>query len=54
VFAEVLASSAERPKTGTSRITAKRMLGLYRSATREQGRNFARTNNEEQQAEKAE
>ena len=33
VFAEFLASSAERPKTKNTRITAAKMYGLYGSAT---------------------
>jgi hypothetical protein len=47
VFAEFLATSAERPRTDKSKIAAKKMFGLYKSATREQGRSLARTRNEE-------
>lgn len=54
VFADFLASSAERPRTDKSRITAKTMFGLKGSATGEEGRRMARARNEEQQAEKAE
>ena len=54
VFAEFLASSAERPKTNKSRITAKIMFGLKGSATREEDRRLARAMNEEQQDKKVE
>ena len=54
VFAEFLASSAERPKTDKSIIMAKTMFGLKGSATREEGIRLARARNEEQQDENAE